>query len=295
MLRTEHPLFHSPRPIDFGLTTEIPLPPAWTGKLPDPTIRVLPLVAASAKRLDDGWCTYTYEHEQVPELETICGGINAKTPLASGIWRQGFVTHFGFEQSPTEMNDTGRALLVNTIAYAARFAEDRPNIRRSEERILDRGAIERLIRNEKLDLEGYFDWFFGGALRAALRGKSRSELAAWYRANRGYLTADAEGKFIVDQAAQRFGIPPDSAAFLPAAIDRLAEDGVRDLLWRYAPCGPGRDASAQNWQAWHREHQPYLFFSDSGGFRWYVDQLALKRRVATADLRGGDRGREVLP
>jgi hypothetical protein len=61
-----------------------------------------------------------------------------------------------------------------------------------------------------------------------------------------------------------------------------------DLLhfgWRFAPDGPvGRDAGA--WSQWHAAHAPYLFFSDWGGYRWYVDPLAKKRGVPAAELRG---------
>ena len=32
-------------------------------------------------------------------------------------WRQGNLLHFGFEQSPAELNQNGRALLVNAIVY----------------------------------------------------------------------------------------------------------------------------------------------------------------------------------
>ena len=62
-----------------------------------------------------GWCSYYYEFADVPEAEYFCGGINEKTPRASAVWRQGNLLHFGFEQSPVELNATGRALLVNAI------------------------------------------------------------------------------------------------------------------------------------------------------------------------------------
>ena len=73
-----------------------------------------------------GWCTYYYEFADVPDVELFCGGVNEKTPRASALWRQGNLLHFGFEQSPAEMNATGRAMLANAIAYISRFTEDRP-------------------------------------------------------------------------------------------------------------------------------------------------------------------------
>ncbi len=290
MLRQDHPLFQTPRRIDFSLSKDIPVPDAWTREIKASTVRVLPLAADGNARYRDGWCTYTYEHEQVPELEILCGGINAKTPQASAIWRQGSILHFGFEQSPAEMNETGRSLLINSITYAARFADDVPNVRRSPNaRILDRNAIDRWLKNESRELKPYLDWFFTGELRETLGGKSRPELANWFRENRGFLRADIHGKFFVDEVARRFSIPPESPGFIPAAIERLEESGVRELLRSYTPSGPGPDASIDEWRTWHRENQPYLFFSDSGGFQWYVDRLAKKRHVPSTNLRGTDR------
>lgn len=291
VLREDHPLFLAPCKIDFSRAKDIPVPAAWSREFKTATIRVLPLFAKENMRYRDGWCTYTYEHEQAPELEVICGGVNAKTSRASAIWRQGNLLHFGFEQSPAEMNDTGRSLLINAITYAARFTEDVPIIRRSPRaRILDRNAIERLIQNESRELESYFDWFFADELREKLRGSTRPVLAEWFRQNRGYLRADERGKFVIDEVARRFGTAPESAAFIPALVERFDEDDSRVLLSRYVPLGPGAQATADVWRAWHRENQPYLFFSDSGGFRWYLDPLAKKRRQESIQLRGIERG-----
>ena len=35
-----------------------------------------------------------------------------------------------------------------------------------------------------------------------------------------------------------------------------------------------------------KENRPYLFFSDQGDYRWYVDTLARKRGIPSQDLRG---------
>ncbi len=292
MLREDHPLFKSPLAIDFSKRIEIDVPDAWEQKLDGPKVKILPMVNDRNARYSDGWCTYTYEHLQAPELEIICGGVNSKTPKASAIWRQGHLLHFGFEQSPGEMNENGRAMLVNSICYIARFRDSRPIIRRSPDaRLLDRGAIDRLIKNKHRDLEPYLKWFFAEKLRESLDGKTRKELADWYRSTRSFLTADKQGKFFVDEQAKRFGIPPEDLKFIPAAIAGLKKTGAeenlsKELLRRYVPSGPGADASPRDWQAWWDENQHFLFFSDSGGFRWYVDPLAKRRGIPTRDLRG---------
>jgi hypothetical protein len=252
---------------------------------------------------EPGWCVYTYEHEQAPELEVFCGGVNAKTPRAAAVWRQGHLLHFGFEPSPDRMTEAGRALLVNSISYIARFTEDRPIIRTrnaagESARIFDRGAIDRWLKNPGRD-KRYLESLLTRETYHALSPRSRAEIGVWYEEARGYLHADAGGRLATDDEARRYGPSPADVAFLIKAVGDLTVAGTttaasaaaRKLLDRYvsgeaAGGSPGRDGSAERWTAWLKENQPYLFFSDSAGYRWHLDPLAKKRGVPTADLRG---------
>ena len=298
MLRP-HEVFQSPVPVDLSASVRIDTPDAWKHAIDDETVEILPLVDDISRQYRDGWCTYTYEHTQAPELEIICGGVNAKTPKASAIWRQGHLLHFGFEQSPAEMNDNGRALLVNSICYIARFTDDRPIVHTpsghyaSNVRMRDRKALDRLVKQLSRDLDRYLDYYLGGSAREAVRGMTRDELAAWYRENRGFLQADPRAKFVVDEVARDFGVAPDSRDFVPAAIAALREGGKRtvqakELLHRYVAGGPGATeaTSPADWQRWWRKNRDFLFFTDTGGFRWFIDPLAKSRRVPTHNLRG---------
>lgn len=299
MLR-DHEIFRGPLSIDRSLETTIPVPSDWKGYFDDETINVLPLVADVKRHYDAGWCTYVHEHAQAPELEVCCGGINGKTPKAGAIWRQGNLLHFGFEQSPAEMNETGRALLVNAIAYISRFTEDRPIIETpspfAPERISrrDRDAIGRLAGDKSRGLKEYLKFYVSAELYNQLVGKSREELADWFRENRPWICAGDKGHLTVDAEARSFGVGPAEQAFLDKAIRAMSERGdradlARRLLERYAPDGPGGSGSRDEWAAWHVENRPYLFFSDTGGYRWYIDPLAKSRKVPTEKLRGSDR------
>jgi len=294
-----HEVFESPLPVDLAASVPIDTPDAWKHAIDDPQVQILPLVDDISRQYRDGWCTYTYEHVQAPELEIICGGVNAKTPKASAIWRQGHLLHFGFEQSPAEMNDNGRALLANSICYIARFTEDRPIVRTpsghyaSNVRMQDREALDRLVKQLSRDLDKYLDYYLGDSAREAVRGMTRDEFAAWYRENRGFLHADPRGKLVVDAAAREFGVAPNSGDFIPAAIAAWREDGKRtepakELLDRYVADGLGetKTTSPADWERWWRAHRDYLFFTDTGGFRWHIDGLAKRRAVPTASLRG---------
>jgi hypothetical protein len=289
-----HEIFRTPLPIDVQKTTAVPVPDAWKGALRGPTVEVLPLAADPKRGHQPGWCTYTYEHEQAPELEVLCGGINSKTPRAGAVWRQGNLLHFGFDLAPAEMNDAGRALLVNAVAYIARFTEDRPIVRTpcvfvQGKRLFDRGAVGRRLERADADLKE-LEYYLAKEEYEEVRGKTREQAAEWYKGARDYLHAGADGRLAVDGDAKSFGVPPAGPDFLEKAIAALGDPdrgpAARRLLARYAPEGPGADAAAEKWRSWSAENRPYLFFSDTGGYRWYVDPLAKRRAVPTERLRG---------
>lgn len=294
-------MFRSPCPIDVTKTTAVPVPDAWKDALRGPTVQVLPLVPDTRREHKPGWCTYTYEHEQAPELEVLCGGINHKTPRAGAVWRQGNLLHFGFDLSPAEMNDVGRALLVNAIAYIARFTEDRPLVRTpcvfvQGTRLFDRGVVGRRLAGSEEDLKA-LEYYLARDTWAGLKGKDRDQLKAWYEGARDYLRAAPDGKLAVDPEAREFGVPPAGADFLEKAVAALdapdrAPQAAR-LLERYVPLGPAAGGTAGQWRAWLAENKPYLFFSDTGGYHWYLDPLAKKRKAAPAELRGP--ARATLP
>jgi hypothetical protein len=130
-----------------------------------------------------------------------------------------------------------------------------------------------------------------------LAGKSRKEIGEWYERVGGYLHAGVDGNLVVDAEAQSLGVPLSSPEFFGKTIGNLDNAGqsplARKLLERYVPEGAGKEASAERWRSWVKENKQYLFFSDTGGYRWYVDPLAKKRGVPTALLRGP--ARATLP
>jgi hypothetical protein len=234
-------------------------------------------------------------------LEVICGGVNHKTPKAGAVWRQGNLLHFGFEPSPDRMNDAGQALLFNSICYIARFTDDRANVRTpcvftQGTRLFDRDAVGRLLGNPSRELKE-LEYYLDKETFAKLAGQNRDEVTQWFQRVRGYVRADADGKMAVDVDAQKFGVSPTTPDFFDRALAALSEPGqqeaARRLLGRYVPGGPGADAATDIWRTWHKENRAYLFFSDTGGYRWYTDPLAKRRGVPTAQLRGP--ARATLP
>ncbi len=149
----------------------------------------------------------------------MCGGLNSKTPRAAGVWRQGHLLHFGFAQAPTELNEAGQALLVNAISYIARFTEDRPIVYTQGKRILDRGAIARLVAEPERDL-ALLEYYVAPSAYVPLKGQNRPQVAEWYQTTRDYLHADAKGQLLVDAEAQTLGVPPASPEFCAKMLAR---------------------------------------------------------------------------
>lgn len=269
-------------------------------------VDVLPLVD-SIKRYDSvindykrGWCTYYYEFDDAPEVEFFCGGVNEKTPRASALWRQGNLIHFGFEQSPAEMNATGRAMLVNAIAYISRFTEDRPigltpSVFGSEPIATTRrraGYFTDAARFPDYRMEWLTNVFSSAALKS-FNWRDRTAATAWFQEARPWLHPGPGNLLEVDEDAKSLGTRFDSPEWFPKTIPAMREEKTKakaaSLLARYAPEGPGASASADAWKEWWEQNAPYLFYSELGCYRWYVDPLARKRGLPTKDLRGSAR------
>jgi hypothetical protein len=269
------------------------VPDDWKSRLKADGVELLPLVDRDPWAGTPGWCTYTSDFDS-PETDVFCGGLNSKTPAAAAIWRQGNLLHFGFEPSPAELSATGRDLLVNAIAYIARFTEDRPIPRTPSPfegtEPVSRADTDAVVGRGEANRQ-YYEWLFAESARQAGNVQDLRAFQAWYQKHRPFLHAEpGTGKLALDPDAVLLGVGPEAADFFPRAIAALRGGGegagrAGRLLARYTVGGP-RSADADAWQTWWQENKPYLFFSDSGWHRWYVDPLAKKRGVPTDKLRG---------
>jgi hypothetical protein len=131
---------------------------------------------------------------------------------------------------------------------------------------------------------------FSTATLASFNWRDRSTGRDWIQTNAAWLHPGLGNRLQIDLEAKTLGVPFDAPDFLPKTIAALDRESSRTsaaiLLARYAPDGPGKDASAESWQKWWRDNSPYLFYSELGCYRWYIDPLAKQRRVPTKDLRG---------
>ena len=291
----DHPVFRGPARVELSPAAESqPRPVAWKAELPDRPIDVFAIVPPGP-RADDGWCTSGNGLLDSPEVEWICGGVNGKTPRHAAIWRQGNLLHFGFEPSPAQMNELGRNLLENSIVYIARFKQDRPIpitpsvfSKRPGGFAFTREFADQVANDPASDANMWDYVLVGPANEINLR--------EWYRTNRQFLRASPQhqGKLVVDEDAKLLGVAVGGEQFFSKCVKAMTQDTERAraaarLLSRDVPDGPGEAATPAAWRAWYEQNAPYLFFSEQGGYRWYIDPLARARGIPSARLRGPDR------
>jgi hypothetical protein len=277
-----------------------PTPKAFRPPETNATVDMLPLVRDVGRHWSSGWCTYPDGFENNPDIEIFCGGENEKTTRAAACWRQGNLLHFGFEQSPAEMNEAGQRLLINAIAYISRFTEDRPIAVTPSVFAgpvpLPRAYLDRRL-GEKGDVGEVATMMTERALQP-LHALGQEKVRRWYAEHRSYIHPGADLKLEVDEDARAAAVPLDGVAFFEKTIPALLQGGEEKvralrLLNRYAPTEVCQEQSPQTWANWLKENRPYLFFSDQGDYRWYIDPLAKRRGIPSAELRGPKRASGV--
>lgn len=289
----EHEIFANPFPVDRTSMLERSTPSGFKSQIAAPTTRLLPLVRDISRRWKAGWCTYSDGFEANPDIEVFSGGENDKTTTAAACWRQGNLLHFGFEQTPAEMNEIGQRLLLNSIAYISRFTEDRPIAITPSvfagPVALPRSYLDRrLLKNGN---RGETSYMVTPELFRIISQMDVSQVETWYRGVRSYLHPGGgpEPKLEIDEQARSVSAPIDQPVFFDhciAALDSGNPHVAKSLLARYAPLETEKLNTSAAWREWFQANQNYLFFSDQGDYRWYIDPLAKKRGIPTAKLRG---------
>lgn len=275
-------------------------PDSWKDEIEASEVQVLPLVDDAQRSWQPGWTSYADRFGEAPDVEVMCGGINTKSAGAAALWRQGNLLHFGFEQGPHELNATGRALLDNAIHYIARFSEDRPIARAPSVFVTGKSIPRRANLLARLRGDYELEWLvdsFGPEEQRRLGEMGRAAYCERFASIAGMCGLDDEWRLVLDEDLEAWQVANDDPALIRRCVEAIGEgDGrqvlrARRLLARYVPCGPGADAGPEAWARWLEEHEPYLFFSETGRFRWYVDPLAKSRAVPSKELRGTARGR----
>ena len=119
-------------------------------------------------------------------------------------------------------------------------------------------------------------------------------MTAYYRENIEYLRSVGDS-FEVDADLLALEVSNRQLAFFDAVLARLEADPHDELALRLARryVGKQHGASADALKAWVGANREFLFFTDLGGFRWFVDHRARQEAqrgpaVIEAASSGGD-------
>lgn len=171
-------------------------------------------------------------------------------------------------------------------------AENERLVAEAESRELEPHEESRLERGprERPTLEAYSEErlrrYHGDALYERFGGDVDA-YAAWYAEHLEYLVWSSDDyRFTLDETAQALGLSNREVDSLWSAIDLVldAEDLVGDaaagtpatteLARRFLAAYTDQDfATGAEWEAWLTSVEPRLFFSDVGGYRFFVEPL----------------------
>jgi len=274
-MRLEHPIFKGPlapkldlgsidTPADYrsgpggkDLPAKMESWRVQTGKFPD--------------EVDVGLVSSPYGFEDSPDTEWISSGVNSKGPRSVALGRHGNFFLWGFAGDPSQMTESGRRVFVNAVAYMKKFDGKTPLVSPiSQSRDL------ALLYTQYLAKYANADWLkkmYPEEVRKST-GLDAAKIEAYYSENLEYVRV-VDGAFAVDPDAKTLGVSNRKPAILDRILARLAEDEKDALAWRLVKNYFERtfDGAAE-FRAWVEANRTWLFFSDVGGYKWFVDHHA---------------------
>lgn len=284
-MRLEHPIFKGPLDprLEFGEADRPVNYLAYPGgaQLPEtlPVWRVQQ--GEMAKQIDYGLVSDPLGFEDAPDAEWISSGINSKGPTSVALGRHGNQFLWGFAGDPTQMTESGRRVFLNAVVYMAPFEGERPLVPKTSQSRDWAFTYIQFLREYK-DQTDVYDSLRGNLTPEC--GDDIDALEAYYRENLEFVhmsSRDAKGRsgFVVDPDVKSLGVSNRRRELFEAIEERLAADPKDALalrvLERYVHDGAVRSlASLRTWRA---ANEGLLFFSDVGGYQWFVDTNAKRR------------------
>lgn len=273
-MRLDHEIFQGPLAVEIPLEQEHDKQDEYPGP-------VWKVHEGEFPEVDVGVVSDGHGFEDSPDCERISGGINSKGPHAVAIGRQGNMLQWGFYGAPDRMTESGKRVFLNALVYMTKFDGHRPLVQKEGRgRTWLKQYIEALAampEEKRTGDDGYAKYLrdqFAGLAPADAQGDPE-DLARWYAENEEYVHTVDRWKFAIDEDLKRLELSNREPTFLDTMLARFAEDPddavARRLVQRYV----GEDfADASAFRKWVEENRDFLFFTDTGGYRWMVDENA---------------------
>lgn len=295
-LDAEHEIFRSPFAVDLEYE-DIDTPSHYRNYIDGANLgATIPVWRVHDELTDSnvGLVADGYRFEDSPDAELIGSGVNSKNPGSVALGRQGNWFLWGFCATPEEMRESSRRVFLNVLSYMRRFDGHRAlqrKVSRPRDWALNYARLYQIDRRDEV-LRRQF-----GPLVLQEYYRAPESFEAWLHANIAYLYPvqdevefDQAGRqvrqmaelFELDVDAKELGIPNWDLALLERCVRDIERgenvDRAERLLGRYTAARFGRDAAA--WRTWLDCNRARLYFSDSFGYRFFVDD----RNAALRDL-----------
>ena len=281
-MRLDHPIFNEP--LDAGVTL---VPHEWEKDFDDRGVWVVQ-TGEPGKEVDYGVVSDGHGFEDSPDCERITGGVNSKGPHAVAIGREANVLQWGFYAAPDRMTESAKRAFLNAIVYMKQFDGRRPMVAKASR---GRGWVGQKIEMIS-KVETYGD-SFAEYLRKefpkqiiAEHGLDQDVLGRWYAENVEYLFSAASGPHIVDEDLAELGVSNRRPEFLEMVRTRLEADPHDLVALRLAERYMDTEHSGAKYVLeWIDAHGEHAYFSDVGGFKWFVNPAAERAATATDPAR----------
>lgn len=292
---SKHAIFH--RPYEVTLKFEdAPIPSNYAGypetKALGKTVPVWRVqTVAPGRELDFGVVSDPYGFEDSPDAELISSGLNSKGPRSVAIGRHGNFFLWGFTGAPSQMTPEARRVFVNSLVYIHRFDRKPPLVRRVSR---SRDWINPYLgfAERSNSASGYRQWFPERLVTEF--GADAAKYRAFYTAQLNAVLFSPEAKgFDVDPEVLAAGGSNRSVDMLERCVVMLERRESADLalrlLRRYTDVN---FLDAAGWRKWLDQNKSRLFFSDVGGYKFFVNPDAPARSTgapSSAPVQGATR------
>ena len=216
----------------------------------------------------------SYGFEDSPDAEAIALGFNrGKEYGAVGIGRHANVLQWGYFDPPSQMTEAGRRLFLNCICYIHRFDGYKPLVHTDSSHRLNAVRLALLI--DQIKDKSFFSSSFTPELMQKYEGNAKG-LADYYRENLEFVYRDPHQSmtYQIDSDLKDLGLESNRTVDTLAKLIELLNDPARSekagqLLERYT--NQHKEFNfAQQWQPWFTENKDRIFFSDVGGYKFFI-------------------------
>lgn len=267
-----HEIFHKPLKVNLEWE-EQPTPENYRhwpgGEKLGKTIKVWKVATKKFPEIDPGLVSDPYGFDDSPDAEVISSGLNGKGPESAALARHGNFFLWGFAAQPSDMTPEARKCFVNSVCYIKKFDGQKPLVRKNSsgrEWALVYAGYLKIIKDEK-----FIERLFPEDLRKRF-GTDSEKYLAYYRENLEYLhPAPPNNLLAVDEDVKSLGLSNRKIELLQRCIDLLEKgekvDLAQRILKRYTN---EKFTDAKGWKDWLEKNRERLFFSDVGGFKFFV-------------------------